>query len=977
MMVKAKFVAALLCVLSVAVTNTLYSQNLQWGHAIGSFGTDYGFSNTTDLAGNIIKCGTFSGTAVDFDPGAGTTPLTSNGDYDFFVTKNNAAGQLLWAFGIGGAGRDESYSVRTDAAGNLFVTGYFRGTNVDFDPGPGTAFLTSNGDFGTDVGYGGDIFIAKYTASGQYLWAKNIGGTSLYDAGVALDVDAGGNVYFGGYFKETVDFDPSTSGTAFLNSSNGPAFLCKYNSAGNYQWAFNYGLGDADNSPQYVKYDPAGFIYTTGFFQGSNIDFDPGTGSGLLTAVSGYEVYVAKYDLNGQYQWARSAGGSGDDVARSLALDNAGNVYVTGDFRSFSADFDPLSSAGTVSNRGGADIFLLKYNSAGQYQWAHGIGGTQDDLGLGLTTDNHSLFVAGSFSGSNVDFNPSVSTFSLNSAGGADMFYASYTFGGQFKCAFRVGGASNDYCRALTTIGANTINGIGYFQSANVDFNPAAGVTNLSSSGGFDIFQANYQWSFVVATNSDTTICPGGSVQLNASGATTYFWTPSTGLSNPNIANPVATPSVTTQYVVLGSNGAGCVLTDTVTVTVNNNCDIPCNSWMTAPAYLSTVSVGDLDVTGDQLTVEALFSSSSAFNPSFQEGKIVSKHTGPSNVNYSLMSYTAEITTTSGYVNTPPVCFAAKDKVYHVAMVYNGVELKFYRNGYLMSSIPWTGNLINNNLLTTIACGPGFPGAAYQQQGYVNEVRIWNVARTQAQLVANMNSILPNPTAISGLLGYYRFDDLQNKQGNAAYNGVIAGSATINQTNPNCTFLIDSCGIVIPVTLTGFTAQVVDNKKVELAWQTAEELDLKAYVLERSVNANSGFAPIATVQPRNVSGSRYSYIDADVKPGVLYYYRLRIQELSGAVKYSPVRIAKIAGQGIAALVYPNPAVHQLLVQLAGYQGRATVTIFDHAGRRMQQRVFVNTNGLMQLDVSGLAAGGYQLVIETDKERLVEAIAVGR
>jgi Concanavalin A-like lectin/glucanases superfamily/Secretion system C-terminal sorting domain len=1189
---KARFVLQTLVIILITISNNLYSQSLQWANATGSSGTDFGFSNTVDATGNIIKCGTFSGTSVDFDPGAGTTLLSSNGAVDFFVAKNNAAGQLIWAFNIGGTDRDESFSVATDAAGNIYVTGYFRGSNVDFDPGPGTAFLSSNGDIGTDVGYGGDIFIAKYSPTGQYLWAKNIGGTSLYDSGIALDVDPAGNVYFSGYFQLSVDFD-ADAGTAILNSGSGTAFLCKYNSAGAYQWAFNYGLGNADNSPQFVKYDPAGYVYMTGFYQGANIDFDPSAGSGLLSAVGGYEVYVAKYNLQGQYQWARSAGGLGDDVARALTLDNAGNVYVTGDFRGLSCDFDPLSAAGTVSNNGGADIFLIKYNSAGQYQFAYGMGGPQDDLGLGIDTDNNSLFVTGSFSGSNVDFDPSGNTYLLSSSGGTDMFYTSYSLGGQFKCGFKVGGSLNDYCRSLITTGTNTINSVGYFQSTGVDFDPGAGITTLSSNGNFDIFQASYQWNIAVVANNDTTICTGGAVQMNASGATSYSWSPATGLSNPNIANPLATPTVTTRYIVTGSNGAGCTTTDTVTVTVNNNCEIPCNSWLSTPAQGAYVSIGDLDVSGNQLTVEASFNRTAPLNNGLFYGHLVSKHTGAFDMNYALLPNGCEIGTTNGYFSTFQNCLPELNKTYHVAMVYDGATLKFYRNGFLQSQTPCTGNMLNNNLQTVIAqiAGGGFP-FNNQFLGYVNEVRIWNVARTQAQLAANMNSILPSPTTTTGLLGYYRFDNLLNKQGNAAYNGTLNGaasigqtnpncvfvpdscnvacnawlstptqgayvtvgdldvsgnqltveanvnrtqplnsgiyyghliakhtnetninyvifpngcaitttngyystfqnclpdlnktyhvamvydgtmlkfyrngflqsqtpctgnminnnlpttiaqisssgaplnnqflgyvnevriwnvartqsqlrtymnstlpgpttqtgllgyytfdnllnkqgnaayngtlngSAAINQTNPNCTFLNDSCGVVIPVQLTSFTAQVVDNKKVELAWQTEEESDLQAYILERSLNANNGFAPIATVQPRNISGSRYSYTDADVKPGVLYYYRLRIKELTGQVKFSAIRIAKITGQGIAALVYPNPSDHHLYVQLTGYQGNATVTVVDNLGRRMLQRVFANNNGLLLLDVSKLANGSYHLLIETEKDKIV-------
>ncbi|MGG9964515.1 LamG-like jellyroll fold domain-containing protein [Ferruginibacter sp. SUN106] len=294
----------------------------------------------------------------------------------------------------------------------------------------------------------------------------------------------------------------------------------------------------------------------------------------------------------------------------------------------------------------------------------------------------------------------------------------------------------------------------------------------------------------------------------------------------------------------------------------NAPCLTNCSNWLKTPSYPSNVSVGDLDVTGNQLTVEASFSSSTALNPSFQLGKIVSKHTGPADVNYSLMASTCEITTTNGYVNTPPSCMPVNDKLYHLAMVYNGSVLKFYRNGYLVSSIPWTGNLINNDFLTTIGCGPNSPGPAYQQIGYINEVRIWNVARTQAQIRANMNTSLPNPSTQTGLLGYYTFDNLINKQGNTLYNGTINGAATINETNPNCNFITDSCeASVIPsckfwpqFNPNSYTTTIPDNNTMTFGFSNSAHLI--APTAYSTLIPGNWFTPnptIATTSPPNTT----------------------------------------------------------------------------------------------------------------------------
>ncbi|HMU10366.1 MAG TPA: gliding motility-associated C-terminal domain-containing protein [Ferruginibacter sp.] len=236
---------------------------------------------------------------------------------------------------------------------------------------------------------------------------------------------------------------------------------------------------------------------------------------------------------------------------------------------------------------------------------------------------------------------------------------------------------------------------------------------------------------------------------------------------------------------------------DEVNVLGSCNTGFTCTNWLRTQAVGQSVTVGDLDVSGNQVTVEANFNCSSfpTTRPDKQED-IVSKHSNTTDINYVLRMDLAGITTTNGQFLTPFPCDnLVTNKTYHVALVYNGTTLKFYRNGFLMSQIAATGNLVLNNWLTTIGDYAVNNPVGTNFLGYINEVRIWNVARTQAQLQAYMNISLPNPTTQPGLLGYYTFDNLLNKQGNAAYNGTLNGAATINNTNPNCSFLADSCPV--------------------------------------------------------------------------------------------------------------------------------------------------------------------------------------
>ena len=221
-----------------------------------------------------------------------------------------------------------------------------------------------------------------------------------------------------------------------------------------------------------------------------------------------------------------------------------------------------------------------------------------------------------------------------------------------------------------------------------------------------------------------------------------------------------------------------------------------CNNWLGTPSQGSKFSIGQLNVTGDKITVEALFNRTAPYSGGILwAGDLVSKLNGPADCNYLLRPNTAEITTNNGYFRTPDICEIQLNKTYHAAMVYDGTTLKFYRDGILMSQVAATGNLFQNTWKTTIGWyDPAFWNTQFI--GYINEVRIWNVARTQAQIRTYMTSSLPNPTTQTGLQAYFTFDNLLNKQGNTTYNGVLSGAASINQTNPNCILVKDSCNTV-------------------------------------------------------------------------------------------------------------------------------------------------------------------------------------
>jgi len=462
------------------VYNSSFSQNYIWAKAID--GTNNSLSNSiqVDVSGNVYITGYFNDT-TDFDPGISTATLASNGQVDIFVAKYDNMGNYLWAINIGGSGDDIGNFVQLDAGGNVYVTGVYQAT-VDFDPGAGTANLVSAG--------ASDIFMAKYDNTGNYVWAKSIGNTGA-DVGNGLQLDASGNVYITGYFAGTVDFDPGI-GTANLVSPGiySDVFIAKYDNTGAYFWAKNIG-GPGNDIGNSLQLDASSNIYLTGTFQ-STVDFDPGPGTATIASAGGIsDIFIAKYDNMGNYTWAKSLGGPGDEVPYTIQLDAAANVHVTGYF-SATVDFDPGAGTANLISNGNYDVFIGKYDNTGNYIWAKGFGGTGNDVGSYLQLDAAgSVYLTGTFHG-NVDFDPGPVTATLNTAGSVDIFISRFDNAGNFLRASNIGGvASSGYSYSMKLDASDNMHITGRFQGY-VDFDMSGNYLNLSSIGRDGIYIAKY-----------------------------------------------------------------------------------------------------------------------------------------------------------------------------------------------------------------------------------------------------------------------------------------------------------------------------------------------------------------------------------------------------------------------------------------------------------------------------------------------------
>lgn len=471
---------------------TAQNPSFQWVKQVGGVNEDACNAITVDNGGNIIVVGYFNG-IVDFDPGIATYTLSNTYYEDVFVLKLDALGDFIWAKKIGGINRDKAYGVTVDEFGNTYITGIFGGV-VDFDPGPATYTLSSVA--------GNEIFVLKLDANGDFVWAKQMGGT-LYVGVNDITIDIGKNVYTIGYFQGTVDFDPGTN-TFNMTAPNSDIFISKLDSLGNFVWAKQMGGNAGGGNGKSIKIDNIGNVYTTGRF-GATCDFDPGLGTFFITANVGVtensDIFVSKLDQYGNFIWAKGIGGSDFDEGYGIDVDKFGNVYTTGYF-SNTVDFDPGVNVSNNTSFGNYDIFVLKLNSSGNLLWAKQMGGTFGDISSAIKVDSASnVYTTGFFSGL-ADFNPGVASYNYNSIGSEDIFVSKLDSSGNFVWAEQMGGVNNESGQRIYVDKNGNVYSIGYFQNV-VDFNEGLSTNNLTSNGNNDCFIHKMSQSSVNSTNDN------------------------------------------------------------------------------------------------------------------------------------------------------------------------------------------------------------------------------------------------------------------------------------------------------------------------------------------------------------------------------------------------------------------------------------------------------------------------------------------
>jgi len=877
-------------------TTFLFSQipSAIWSKSFGGTSTDESYAVAFDGAGNVCTGGRSSGT-VDFDPGTGIYNLSTAGSTPY-ITKFDANGNFLWARNMPGDETAIILEMIVDVSGNVYATGYFRGT-LDIDPGPSTNNVTATG------GVNNDVFIVKLDAAGNSLWSKTFGNADAQTSW-SLDIDNLGNIYVTGTFDGTVDIDPGI-GTFNLTAPGAGenTFILKLDNAGDFIWAKSFaGIGNI--KVRSIKTNSSG-VYVTGDFQGT-ADFDPGIGTFNVTAGSTtYDAYIVKLDLNGNFEWVKNmAGASGRAGGRTLFV-NETEIYLSGSY-SGTADLDPGIGTSNFTSVGGNDIFILKMDISGNLTWVKGFGGTLTDFSTEIIADGTSVYLSGYFQGT-VDFDPDSGVSNKTTMGQNDAFISKFTSGGSFEWVKTYGSTGHDFANSITVSSSNLFVS-GSFENT-VDFDGSSLTHTLNSVGGYDVYVLKLGDCIATSSSVDTMVCtsytwPQNSQTYNVSGAYNDTITNVAGcdsiitlnLTIDDVIAPVA------NVATLSNVTSECSVTSLTAPTATDNC---------AGSITGTHNASLPITTQGTTTVTWTYNDGNGNTSTQTQNVVIDDNTAPVANVANLANVTSQCSVT---ILTAPT--ATDNCAGSITGIHNA-SLPITAQG--TTTVTWTYNDGNGNTST-------------QTQSVViddNTAPVTNVATLSNVTSECSVTSLTAPTATDNCSG--SITGTHNASLPITAQGTTTVTWTYNDGNGNTSTQTQS--VVITPINNGIT-------------QTGT----------LTLSANAGGYDYQWVDCNNGNQAINGETDQTFTATANGSYAVEIDNGSCTVTSNCITISTV---GIDALnqknwkVYPNPANEKLIVEL---EENTNIQILDIFGKIVQTET-LNT-GKNNIDVSTLTSGVY-------------------
>jgi hypothetical protein len=321
-------------------------------------------------------------------------------------------------------------------------------------------------------------------------WSMSVGGTGQ-DGMYENTIDASGNIYTCGYFKNTVDFDPSTSVnnlSVTVGTTKGDAFVQKLDAQQNFLWAKSFSSSSGEHeSAKSIATDANNNVYVLGTYNGY-IQLDPSDtsiwGGGVTTS---QRPFLVKLDSAGNYQWGygwKTTGSSGEMEALKLLVDASGKIFIGG-YYSGTVDFDPTNNSNQSYSSTSREAFLLRISTTGTLEKVRTISSSNKCLFNTMEFDQQSnLYFTGNFQGS-IDFDNGSGSQIVNSSGTSSMYLSKVDTGFSHIWAYGSGAPSSRV--ALSVSSSGHLYYTGYYNfSRDLEF--GSGTQNFTSSGSSDVY---------------------------------------------------------------------------------------------------------------------------------------------------------------------------------------------------------------------------------------------------------------------------------------------------------------------------------------------------------------------------------------------------------------------------------------------------------------------------------------------------------
>ena len=989
---------------------------LTWGTYFGDLGTEEVKSVTYDASGNQYWIGYTSSTTNMATLGA--FQLTNAGGYDAFLFKVTDAGLLVWSTFYGTAANDVGWSVQYNGT-DLVFAGYSEIlADQDFLLGKFTTagalvydwviggvsneiaykvvrtstndiYLSGRTDAATiaaTVGqttFGGGLFdgmLVKTDNAGNFVWGTLLGGTGD-ESMTALDVDNAGNIY-------PVGWTTSTSAIATTGVSQQFAgglydgFVTKYNSAGTKLWGTYWG-GSADENCLGVDVDGSGNVFVTGVAVSTGM----ATNGAFQTTMNGIaDVIVGRYNTNGTLQWGTYLGGAGYDQGYGIALDQNGNVFVTGETES--ATVMGSTNSYDVTLGGTTDGFVTKFSTAGAFGWSTYYGGAGIDWMNNIATDNANpayIYIAGySESGTDIALNTNIQT---TNAGLGDGVAAKFLdclptaqpgtiTGAATVCA----GSTQTYTIAAVT-GAtsytwtlpNGWTGTSSTNSITVTVGTTGGTLSVVANNNCGASQAqtlsitvNPMPTASITAGGPTTFCQGGNVVLTATTGTGYTYQWYQGVPIPGANNSTYTATASGTYTVeVTANGCTSV-SNAIAVTVN---PVPVAPTATANTPLCVGQT--LNLTSSTTTSGVTYSwagpnsfTSTLQNPSITGITAAGAGTYTVTVTANGCSATGTVTVVvdpgapgqPGTISGPATVCAGSSQTYSIAPVAGATSYTW--------SLPtgWTGSSTTTSITVTV----GTAG------GSISVVAVNGCGNSPAQ--TQTITVTPAPPATITPAGPVTFC-----QGGTVQLDANTGTGLTYQWYDGSTAITGATSASYTANASGtYTVVVSDGTcSTTSAAVTVTVNPLPTPTITATGNQLSTTATYSTYQWYDGSGPISGATSQTYTPTAPGSYYVIVTDGNGCSNQSntlPVSVSSV-GKEATIVLYPNPNNGSFTVNgnFTSKDGKVQVEIVDVAGRIVHQEQIVIKANLISAEINinaHIASGVYTLKLSSDAQTAV-------